>query len=149
MVSYTVINHRERCPSGRRRRTRNPLYRLTVPRVRIPLSPKARNFFRAVYRFQEGCPSGRRCTLGRRVCSKGTGGSNPPPSVSFPQSDRFCAIDGHPTPSGPEGSSGKWFIDEPQVIYLLGFFIPVYISRHSHNIRQNISSKSPSDSRTR
>ncbi len=37
---------------------------------------------------------------------KGTGGSNPPFSVFFP-ADRFCAMRIHPTPSGPEGSSGK------------------------------------------
>lgn len=45
-----------------------------------------------------------------------------PPPPFLPQSDRFCAIDSHPTPSGPEGSSGKWPVDEPQAIYLLGIF---------------------------
>jgi hypothetical protein len=37
---------------------------------------------------------------------EGTGGSNPPLSVCFPV-NRFCAMHSHPTPSGPEGSSGK------------------------------------------
>jgi hypothetical protein len=27
---------------------------------------------------------------------------------------RHCAIKGRPTPSGPEGSSGKWLLDEMQ-----------------------------------
>ncbi len=34
-----------------------------------------------ILHFLERCPSGLRCTLGKRVCPKGTGGSNPPLSV--------------------------------------------------------------------
>lgn len=57
------------------------------------------------------------------VCAHKAPGVRIPPPPLFPQSDRFCAIGSRPTPSGPEGSSGKWFANEPQVIYLLGFFI--------------------------
>ena len=57
------------------------------------------------------------------VCAHKAPGVRIPPPPLFPQSDRFCAIGSRPTPSGPEGSSGKWFDDEPQAIYLLGFFL--------------------------
>ena len=68
----------------------------------------------------ERCPSGRRCTLGRGVSS------NRAPRVRIPLSPysfplgvdgRFCAIALRPTPSGPEGSSGKRLNDEPQPMY--------------------------------
>jgi len=36
--------------------------------------------------------------------------------------NRFCAMDFHLTPSGPEGSSGKWLVHEIQVICWLGLF---------------------------
>lgn len=37
--------------------------------------------------------------------------------VPFGVDDRFCAIALRPNPSGPEGSSGKRLIDEPQAMY--------------------------------
>jgi hypothetical protein len=96
----------------------------TVPRVRIPLSPIAwiilwcqidNQFVRL-----ERCPSGRWCTLGKRVCWKAPGVRIPPSPYFFP-ADRFCAMCIHPTPSGPEGSSGKWTMHETQAICWLGF----------------------------
>ena len=91
MVSSCVLfcghNHRERCPSGRRRRTRNPLYRLTVPRVRIPLSPIAWIIFWTIlFLLYLGEVSEWSMVHAWKACVlKGTGGSNPPFSV-FSQS---------------------------------------------------------------
>lgn len=69
----------ERCPRGRRWRTRNPLWQAIViegsnPSLSVPfLSTLLTVFFKTL----ERCPSGRRCTLGKRMCPKGTRGSNP------------------------------------------------------------------------
>jgi hypothetical protein len=85
-----------------------------VPGVRIPPSPqtdipksRGHSVLRRDDREAEGARLESVCTL------TGTGGSNPPLSVSpLVLYIRPCAITGCPTPSGPEGSSGKRFSDE-------------------------------------
>ena len=116
----------ERCESGRIGRSRKPLYR-KVPGVRIPLSPfltelhvQAFSFlctFRNTLKISilsgafntlERCPSGRRYTIGSRVCPKGYRGFE---SLSLRTGTYAKKV--FRTPSDPEGSSGRLILLVP------------------------------------
>ena len=78
----------------------------------------------------ERCPSGRRCTLGKRMCPKGTEGSNP--SLSVYPAVRSHANTHRLTPPGPEGSNGKRLGVAPWISWSRGFLSPPPDTKKNH-----------------
>ena len=109
---------------GARKKTSRLVFALSKDRFWLYVG--ARSSSLDLFQFgAERCPSGRRSTLGKRVCGNVPWVRIPPsPPFALQYDSRVLRNLGSRTPPGPEGSNGSESLDVPRGCPAIIFFTP-------------------------